>query len=87
MKASAATAAAKTQEQTGQLPYTFSYRSKYLELLGSHAQHLSADCSKELSPAVPFPPQLHPCVSLATALGALLQLTFGSPSVIKCHLH
>lgn len=72
VKASVTTAVAKTQEQTGQLPYTFLYHSKYLELLGRHAQHLSADCSNELSPMVPFSPELCPCVSLATALGTLL---------------
>lgn len=71
VKASVTTAVAKTQEQTGQLPYTFLYHSRYLELLGSHAQHLSTDYSKELSPVVPFSPELCPCVSLPTALGAL----------------
>lgn len=72
VKASITTAVAKTQEQTGQLPYIFLYHSKYLELLGSHTQHLSAECSNELSPTVPFSPELCPYVSLATALGALL---------------
>lgn len=72
VKAHITTAVAKIQEQTGQVPYTFLYHSKCLELPGSHAQHLSADCSEELSPVVPFSPELCPCVSLATALGALL---------------